>query len=110
MAHKGRNETLLKLLLFLGYLVFGAQNMTQILAVSSLPHTTRTAQKLTRPDNQIELPKKKNQDKNNSILNERIFNTPYMSCHGMKQGVDSIPTNIHILKIPLDLKSEIPNK
>ena len=84
MAGKGRNKTLLKSLLFLGYPVFGTQNMTQILAVSSPPHTTRTAQKLTRPDNQIELPKKKNQDKNNLTLNERIFNTPYMSCHVMK--------------------------
>ena len=73
-----------------GYLVFGAQNMTQILAVSSLPHTTRTAQKLTRPNNQIELPKKKNQDKNNLILNEK-----FMECHDMPQGVDSIPTNIN---------------
>ena len=58
---------LLKSLLFLGYLVFGAQNKTQILAVSSLPHTIRSAQKLTRPDNQIELPEKKNQDKNNNF-------------------------------------------
>ena len=73
MAGKGRNETLLKLLLFLGYLVFGAQNMTQILAVSSQPHTTRTAQKLTRPDNQIELPKKKNKDKNNFIVLSENF-------------------------------------
>ena len=51
MAGKGRNQTSLKLLLFLGYLGFGAQNMTQILAVSSQPHTTRNVQKLTRPDN-----------------------------------------------------------
>ena len=71
MACKGRNETLLKL--FLGYLVFGTQNMTQILAVSSQPHTTRTAQKLTRPDNQIELPKKKNKDKNNLVLSENFM-------------------------------------
>ena len=76
MACKGRNETLLKSLFFLGYLVFGAQNKTQILAVSSLPHTTRSAQKLTRPDNQIALPEKKSQDKNNLILNEK-----FMECH-----------------------------
>ena len=68
---------MLKLLLFLGYLVFGAQNKTQILAVSSLPHTTRSAQKLTRPDNQIELPEKKNQDKNNLILNEKFMEYNY---------------------------------